>query len=216
MSDHGSAFLKTARQLNELKKSPRTASFLAGRRMEWRFIPPAAPWWGGFWERLVRSIKDNLKKSLGFQCLNYEEMATHVKSMQAVINSRPLMRDVDSPNDSATYVTPSDLLIGRRAVAFPSSLELKNFNSNENSEKLTRRLRHQKQVFDRGWKNWTDCYLRDLRNFAQRDRPETSQQIRVDQMVMIRDDLLPRLKWKVGLVTKLHLGRDGRVRMVEI
>ncbi|KAI9565023.1 hypothetical protein GHT06_008765 [Daphnia sinensis] len=143
-------------------------------------------------------------------------MVTHLKSMQAVINSRPLAWDVDSPNDSAFYVTPSDLLIGRRAVAFPSSVDLNNFDWNEDLGKLSKRLPHQKQVFDRAWKSWTNCYQRDLRNFAHRDRPGSTQPIQVGQMVMIRDDLLSRFKWKVGLVTNLHVGRDERVRMVDL
>lgn len=44
MSDHGTAFAKTARQLHNLKSCPRLAAFLANRRMKWRFIPTHAPW----------------------------------------------------------------------------------------------------------------------------------------------------------------------------
>lgn len=31
---------------------------------EWKFIAPRSPWWGGWWERLVRSVKSALKKFL--------------------------------------------------------------------------------------------------------------------------------------------------------
>jgi hypothetical protein len=33
---------------------------------------------------------------------------------------------------------------------------------------------------------------------------------------MIRDDNLPRLRWKVGVVTHLHPGRDGRIWSVTL
>ena len=31
----------------------------------WKFNAPLAPWWGGWWERLIRSTKSGLRKSLG-------------------------------------------------------------------------------------------------------------------------------------------------------
>ncbi|GBM81435.1 hypothetical protein AVEN_20036-1 [Araneus ventricosus] len=35
-----------------------------------------APWWGGFYERLVKSVKDPLRKILGRALLTYEELST--------------------------------------------------------------------------------------------------------------------------------------------
>ncbi|GFS48344.1 integrase catalytic domain-containing protein [Trichonephila inaurata madagascariensis] len=42
-------------------------------KIKWLFSPPSAPWYGGFWERMVRSIKELLRKCLG---VTYEEMLT--------------------------------------------------------------------------------------------------------------------------------------------
>lgn len=44
--------------------------------MEWRFNPPTAAWWGGWWERLVRMIKELLRRTLGGSVLTYEEFCT--------------------------------------------------------------------------------------------------------------------------------------------
>ncbi|XP_068726525.1 uncharacterized protein [Montipora capricornis] len=52
VSDNGSTF-----KSEELKK------LLADRRIEWKFNVALAPWWGGFFERLVRSNKRCLKKT---------------------------------------------------------------------------------------------------------------------------------------------------------
>ncbi|GFX62692.1 integrase catalytic domain-containing protein [Trichonephila clavipes] len=35
------------------------------QKIVWKFIPPTAAWWGGWWERLVRIIKELLRRSLG-------------------------------------------------------------------------------------------------------------------------------------------------------
>ena len=39
-------------------------------------ILASAPWWGGFYERLVRSIKLSLKKTIGKARLTFEELNT--------------------------------------------------------------------------------------------------------------------------------------------
>ena len=45
-------------------------------RVRQKFILPGSPWWGGFYERLMRSVKMSLKKNLGKSLLGYEELET--------------------------------------------------------------------------------------------------------------------------------------------
>jgi hypothetical protein len=141
-------------------------------------------------------------------------MLTQVKSTEAMVNSRPLARDTDSPSDLPVCISPSDLIIGRRSSALPAAAKELDFSETVNEEQLTRRLRHQKLIFDRSWKCWTSHYLKDLNNFAQRDRSGCLSPIRIGPIVMIRDYKQPRLRWKVGLVIQLNPGRDGRIRSV--
>ena len=49
-----------------------------------------APWWGGFFERLVKSTKRCLKKSLGTARVTYEELLTIIVETEGILNSRPL------------------------------------------------------------------------------------------------------------------------------
>ena len=49
-----------------------------------------APWWGGYWERLLRSFKSPIKKVIGRSILRYDEMSTLLTEVEAVINARPL------------------------------------------------------------------------------------------------------------------------------
>ncbi|XP_073947385.1 uncharacterized protein [Choristoneura fumiferana] len=41
------------------------AAYSSVRSIKWKFNPPAAPWWGGWWERLIRSLKELLRRNLG-------------------------------------------------------------------------------------------------------------------------------------------------------
>ena len=47
-------------------------------------------WWGGFYERLVRSVKMSLKKILAKSMLSYEELETVLLKIESVINGCPL------------------------------------------------------------------------------------------------------------------------------
>ncbi|XP_055947158.1 uncharacterized protein LOC129980799 [Argiope bruennichi] len=66
--------------------------------IQWKFNPPTASWWGGWWERLIGILKSLLRRVLGRASLTSEEMITILCDCEAVINSRPL-----------TYVTENDV-----------------------------------------------------------------------------------------------------------
>ncbi|KAF6205629.1 hypothetical protein GE061_019802 [Apolygus lucorum] len=55
-----------------------------------KFNPPIAAWWGGWWERVVRMIKELVMRNLGQAALTYEELTTVICDIEAVINARPL------------------------------------------------------------------------------------------------------------------------------
>lgn len=69
------------------------------QRIIWKFIPPCAPCWGGFWERIVQMVKKILRRVLGNACLCYEELVTILCNCEAVFNSRPLTYLSEDPDD---------------------------------------------------------------------------------------------------------------------
>ena len=88
--------------------------FNAERGIRWRFNLSRAPWWGGMFERLIRSTKRCLKKAIGRRRLTYEELETVLIDVEAVLNSRPLTYLY--ANDTDTPITPSHLFCGRRLL----------------------------------------------------------------------------------------------------
>ncbi|GFY19407.1 integrase catalytic domain-containing protein [Trichonephila clavipes] len=55
------------------------------QRIAWKFIPPTAAWWGGFWERLGRTMKELLRRTLGEAIFTYEELITFYANVKSVI-----------------------------------------------------------------------------------------------------------------------------------
>ena len=60
------------------------------RCVSWRFIPEAAPWWGGFWERLVGVTKKVLRIALHICHMTFDELSATLYELAFFINLRPL------------------------------------------------------------------------------------------------------------------------------
>jgi hypothetical protein len=73
-SDNAQTFRCVDRHLNILQSDPNIHDLLARRKLLWIYSASLAPWWGGFWERMVRSVKDLLRRTNGRACLFYDEL----------------------------------------------------------------------------------------------------------------------------------------------
>ena len=76
MSDNAKNFKRSAKEITKIGRSTLVQEHLANIGVNWMFIVEKAPWWGGFWERLVRITKDCIKKSVGRALLTYEQLRT--------------------------------------------------------------------------------------------------------------------------------------------
>ena len=53
-------------------------------------IPVYSPWVGATWERLIRTVKDCLKRTISRQKLDYFQLLTVLSDISVAVNSRPL------------------------------------------------------------------------------------------------------------------------------
>ncbi|XP_043228647.1 uncharacterized protein LOC122384903 [Amphibalanus amphitrite] len=200
-SDNAATFKACAARLRDT---------MADSAPEWRFIVPSAPWYGGWWERLVRSVKVGLRKALGRRCLTRAELETVLHEIESCINSRPLTFVTD---DSACDepLTPNHFLIGRGSVFGPDVVE---DPENVSVSSLCQRESVRRSRLEQFWRVWREDYVRNLPalvpNFKSRGG------LRVGSVVMIHRDNVPRLQWPWGTVERLHPGKDGIVRSVDV
>ncbi|GFR30583.1 DUF5641 domain-containing protein [Trichonephila clavata] len=166
---------------------------------------------GGFWERLVRSVRNCLKCVLGKTSLMYEELNTVLIEVEAVINSRPLTyvyNDVNEPDP----LTPSHFTVGSRLATLPSP----KLNANSINVELTKKWKYRQLLLDHFWKRFFKEYLLELRSVMFTKQSKNIPNLKIDDVVLIREDNVKRYNWKLGRIKKLFPGRDGKVRSCEI
>ncbi|XP_054708996.1 uncharacterized protein LOC129218696 [Uloborus diversus] len=211
-SDNAKTFIKTDSLLKEVWSKISKAEvqqYFTKIRIVWKFIVPRASWWGGFWERMVRSVKTPLKKVLGRSCLSYEEIQTTLTEIEVVINGRPLTYVYDEINEPFP-LTPSHFLIGKRPNFFPDIPSVAEPKSNKKT--LTKLLRYRDQILNHFWKRWRTEYLLELRS-ANRIVPiDTPTKFKIGDVVIVHEDKVPKHMWKIGVVKDLFFGRDSKVR----
>ncbi|XP_058811034.1 uncharacterized protein LOC131675923 [Topomyia yanbarensis] len=78
---------------------------------DWKFIPPASPHMGGAWERLIRSVKQNLIKLSPNKVPTDEVLINTLIEIENIINFRPLT-NVPVDNDQSPVLTPNHFLLG--------------------------------------------------------------------------------------------------------
>ena len=122
ISDNASTYQSAADELTQLLNSSELTSQLGNRGIEWKFIPKRAPWYGGFWERLIGLTKLSLKKVLGKTNITLDELQTITAEIEAILNDHPITY-VTSELDDEEPLTPSHLLYGRRITNLPHPLQ---------------------------------------------------------------------------------------------
>ncbi|XP_030747104.1 uncharacterized protein LOC115875730 [Sitophilus oryzae] len=157
VSDNGTTFVGAYRELGNFLKSNRNnlvnASALG--QINWSFIPPYSPHFGGLWEAGVKSVKHHLKRVLGNTQLTFEEFLTILCQIEGILNSRPLCPLTSDPNDFLP-LTPTHFLIGRPLVAVP--------DDNVEDIKTNRLTRFQliQQLSQQFWRRWERDFISEM------------------------------------------------------
>ncbi|GFV22577.1 integrase catalytic domain-containing protein [Trichonephila clavipes] len=131
------------------------AKYFMSENIDWKFIPPKSPHFGGLWDAGVKSVKHHLKRVIGNLHFTFEEFETIMIQVEGILNSRPLTL-LSSDADYFDVLTPGHFLIGRPITSIPEP-NLIDVNENRLSrwEKITK-------VVQRTWKKWKSDYLNTL------------------------------------------------------
>ena len=95
-------------------------------------------------------------------------------------------------------------------MLFVEELEL----GNEDREDLSKRARYMKLLLNHFWHRWQMEYLTELRQHhaVQQKTLNKGTIIKEGDLVILKEDKVPRNSWKLGRVKDLHVGKDGQAR----
>lgn len=205
--DNGRNYVGANNELGRMLKAANepVTEFGASEGIEFKFSPAYAPNFGGIWEAGVKAAKFHLKRIAGNSNLTFEEISTLFTQIEAILNSRPLTPMSSDPSDF-NPLTPGHFLIGRPLTSLASpSVEKLSINRYQHLERL-------RQHF---WKRWSQEFLSELQQRV-KWRRSSGQPIKVGDVVVIKDEHLPPMKWILGRVEKRFFGPDGSCRVADI
>ena len=212
VSDNAKTFKSAAKLLLSLFELPEVQSLLLNHKIKWRFNLELAPWWGGFFERMIRCVKRCLKKILKNAKLTYDELSTVVVEVECVLNSRPLT--YVSSDDTEEPLTPSHLLTGRRVLSIPDEFAAAEEDATDR-KLLTRRQRYLSAMLSHFWNRWKREYVVELREHHRSTigSANSSPSVAPDDVVTVMEEgKSNRGAWTLGRIVTVHPGSDGFVR----
>ena len=169
-SDNAKTFKACSDELKKLNFSllnPELHELALKFNIKWKFIIERASWWGGWWERMIRTVKMSLKATIGKANINYDELHTILTEVEATVNSRPLTYIGNDINDFIP-LTPQNFLIVK---CFEEELKP------DVEKDLIRKIWSERQrILQSFWKRWQTEYLQQLRS-AHHNYPTKSSEV---------------------------------------
>ena len=208
-SDNGTQFIGAERQLRDMVRGwsvQELKEFCAEKQVDWKFVTPLAPHQNGCAESMVKSCKRALKKAVGHQRLTPFELHTCFQEVANLVNERPIGRIPNDPDDGS-YICPNDLLLGRASSRVPQGP----FRETRNPQ---HRVEFIQRIVDAFWKIW----VRDVFPLLvpRRKWNVNRRNVSKGDIVVVADANVIRSQWKLGRVTDVYPGADGKVRNVKV
>lgn len=216
ISDNASNFKGAEKFLQNLRKDPLVKAHLEKHLIEWRFIPPRAPWMGGFYERLIGVVKSCIRKVLFKRKISEDELRTILTEVEMRVNNRPLTY-IDDDVNHPQPLTPAHLIYGKRLQPMPVDVEDQSTDPDylgvdELQHRYTficERIKHWERV-------WKKEYLMSLRErFYGAQPPSDKDTLHVGDIVIIETEG-NRDSWPLGRITAKHPDKSGITRVVEV
>ena len=174
--------------------------------IEWIFIPPRSPHFGGAWEIMVKAMKRALTAISKGQPMTDEMFRTFLCRAMDIINERPLLTHYST--ETAHILTPNHFIIGRvdtGVVPFVVSLQ---------TTRLGEKWRQLEALTNNLWHRFIDEILPELS--PRQKWKQAFNNLTVGTVVLVVEPGLPRGVWKVGAVVEVELSRDKFARRANI
>lgn len=209
--DRGTNFVGTNRELARVTEELNYEAVLkeiVSPETKWSFNPPSSPHMGGCWERLIRSVKNNLLNLSLPRRPSDEVLRNALIEIENILNSRPLTH-VPIEDYGAPAITPNHILLGSSNGSKPLTL------LDDSGVAVRQCWRASQIIANQFWKRWLTDYLPEI---TRRTKWHTRcvLPIKVGDVVIIVDPKLPRNCWPKGRIIETRISKDGEVRSATV
>ena len=192
------------KDIHTLFRHPEVRSELGNKGIEWHFNVARAPWWGGFFERMVKIVKRCLNKVIANARLSLDEMLTVLVEVEGTLNSRPPTYDDNNPSEEV--LNRPFHLIYEKIQSLPEVLE-SGEEFGESSATYTRRHKYLTKRLQHFWKRWQQEYLTASQESHENETAGKGRSPQEGDVVVVHEDGVRRGLWKMGVVEGLICGR---------
>jgi hypothetical protein len=216
-SDNAEQFKASNKILRKIHKDNKTLGYLTSNGINWHFIPALSPWMGGFYERLVGTVKRSMRKVLGSKCLTLVQLQTVFHEIAAIVNTRPLCNAESDVGVAA--LTPAHFLSKSGRLGLPPIIEQSDDEYLPSAKvDLAETWKKGQHILDEYWHVWSTDYLAALREKGTKEisNYNAKSPVALDMIVLIKKHRMPRVTWKMGRVIELRESKDGYVRSVTV
>lgn len=135
--------------------------------MTWKFIIEHVPWWGGFCDRLLKSVKEQLRKILERSLIIFEEMTAILADIE-VITNMGLLRSIQQLISVSQRHLHRLTFFNLEEKTLVFIYILPNYqNKTSTNETLLRRKRFQSKLLKWLWIKWKKQCLLNLSSVHQ-------------------------------------------------
>ena len=210
VSDNAATFKSTAFELKELFDHPEVQTYLQRNYLTyltWKFNLSLAPWWGGFYERIVGMTKGILRIVLGNSKLTFRDLEVILIKAESILNNRPLTYQSEELEKQA--LTPNHLIYGDKLATMPTVPE-----DCFSDDIIWKRKLYVEEKLNHVWSRWSSEYLATLREFHKvKDQKAGSPYVlSKGDLVLIGQPNKNCGTWKTSKVIRLIKGKDGLTR----
>jgi hypothetical protein len=174
----------------------------ASKGIDWKFSPPAAPHFGGVWERIVRSAKIALRTVLRNRTVKDEVLLSALGRVEALLNDRPFIHVSVDPRDLEA-LTPNHFLLERANPTRPPDVIRSTDTLSPESWRLAQ------LIVTQFWHRCLREYIPDL--IERRIWLKPRRNLNPGDIVLVVDPATRRGDWPIGHVPQVHPGSDGVV-----
>ncbi|MEM7375619.1 MAG: hypothetical protein AAF587_43910, partial [Bacteroidota bacterium] len=200
---------------------PTVVSHLAKQGIKWSFIVELAPWQGGHYERLVGVVKSILKTMVGRRLLTWSDFVTLLIETESIVNSRPITYVNSDVDEGFCVLRPMDFLLFRpinSPPTVPSDFPIRDLG--DSGKRLASIWKQRERHLAKLWSVWHEQYLLSLREraniFHKPRRNRIDRAPTVGEVVIVKDEGVPRGAWKLARILKLIESKDKKIRAAEV